>query len=124
MRLARAAAALASTLALVAGGLAGAGAIARAATASAATASAALPAAAGAVRYRHTSGNQILDSAGRPGPDRRDQLVRVRDPRRDRARPRAQDYHAIINDIKNLGYNTIRIPFSNQMVETPSCPRT
>ena len=35
----------------------------------------------------------------------------------------AQDYHAIINDIKNLGYNTIRIPFSNQMVETPIVPQ-
>ena len=28
----------------------------------------------------------------------------------------AQDYHTIIDDMKNLGYNTIRIPFSNQMV--------
>ena len=35
----------------------------------------------------------------------------------------AQDYHTIINDIKSLGYNTIRIPFSNQMVETPVVPQ-
>ena len=35
----------------------------------------------------------------------------------------AQDYHAIINDIKSLGYNTIRIPFSNQMVENPIVPQ-
>ena len=33
-----------------------------------------------------------------------------------------QDYHAIINDIASLGYNTIRIPFSNQMVEDPIVP--
>ena len=83
-----------------------------------------------------------------PGADRGDQLVRLRDPGRDRARPVgagkftnnvpsflthtpdeiahglwAQDYHAIINDIKNLGYNTIRIPFSNQLVEDPIVPQ-
>lgn len=34
-----------------------------------------------------------------------------------------QDYHTIINDIAALGYNTIRIPFSNQMVETPIVPQ-
>jgi aryl-phospho-beta-D-glucosidase BglC (GH1 family) len=33
-----------------------------------------------------------------------------------------QDYHAIINAIKSNGYNTIRLPFSNQMVETPIIP--
>jgi len=30
----------------------------------------------------------------------------------------AQDYHTILNQIKSNGYNTIRLPFSNQMVET------
>ena len=34
-----------------------------------------------------------------------------------------QDYHTVINDIAALGYNTIRIPFSNQMVETPIVPQ-
>ncbi len=34
----------------------------------------------------------------------------------------AQDYKSIMNAIKTNGYNTIRIPFSNQMVETPSVP--
>ncbi len=32
----------------------------------------------------------------------------------------AQDYKAILQTIKNNGYNTVRIPLSNQMVETPS----
>ena len=30
-----------------------------------------------------------------------------------------QDYKSILQTIKNDGYNTVRIPFSNQMVETP-----
>src|SRR3954452_23633301 len=30
-----------------------------------------------------------------------------------------RDYHAIMNAIKSNGYNTIRLPFSNQMVESP-----
>ena len=119
MRLARGAAALAGSLALLAGGLAGAAAIANAATASPA-----LPAAAGAGSgYWHTSGNQILDSAGDPvriaginwyGFETPDEIAHGL---------WAQDYHAIINDIRNLGYNTIRIPFSNQMVETPIVPQ-
>lgn len=119
MRLARGAAALAGSLALLAGGLAGAAAIANAATASPA-----LPAAAGAGSgYWRTSGNQILDSAGDPvriaginwyGLETPDEIVHGL---------WAQDYHAIINDIRNLGYNTIRIPFSNQMVEDPIVPQ-
>jgi endoglucanase len=119
MRLARGAAALAGSLALLAGGLAGAAAIANAATASPA-----LPAAAGAGSgYWRTSGNQILDSAGDPvriaginwyGFETPDEIVHGL---------WAQDYHAIINDIRNLGYNTIRIPFSNQMVEDPIVPQ-
>ena len=129
MRLPRAAAALAGSLALVAGGVAGAGAIARAAAISTAGTSAARPAAAAApaastgAGYWHTSGNQILDSGGNPvriaginwyGFETPDEIAHGL---------WAQDYHAIINDIRNLGYNTIRIPFSNQMVETPIVPQ-
>src|SRR5487761_670978 len=73
--------------------------------------------------FWHTSGNQILDSAGNPvriagvnwyGFETPDEIAHGL---------WAQDYHAIIDDIKNLGYNTIRIPFSNQMVETPIVPQ-
>ncbi len=34
----------------------------------------------------------------------------------------AQDYTTIVNEIKQYGYNTIRIPFSNQMWETDPIP--
>ena len=60
MRLAEGAAALAGSLALVAGGIAGAGPLARAATSHAA-APAALPATGAGSGFWHTSGNQILD---------------------------------------------------------------
>ena len=84
----------------------------------------ALPAAGGVGSgYWHTSGNQILDSAGNPvriaginwyGFETPDEIAHGL---------WAQDYHTIINDIKALGYNTIRIPFSNQMVEDPIVPQ-
>ena len=34
----------------------------------------------------------------------------------------AQDYHYILNAIKSNGYNVIRMPLSNQMVESPIIP--
>ncbi|HEY4853855.1 MAG TPA: cellulase family glycosylhydrolase, partial [Streptosporangiaceae bacterium] len=89
-----------------------------------ASAAPAAPAAAGVgAGFWHTSGNQILDSSGNPvriaginwyGFETPDEIAHGL---------WAQDYHAVINDIKNLGYNTIRIPFSNQMVETPIVPQ-
>ena len=128
MRLSRAAAALAITITLAGAGLAATGAIADAASGHAAAAAAsgarALPAASGVGSgYWHTSGNQILDSSGNPvriaginwyGFETPDEIAHGL---------WAQDYHAIINDIKSLGYNTIRIPFSNQMVESPIVPQ-
>ncbi len=128
MRLSRAAAALAITITLAGAGLAATGAIADAASGHAAAAAAsgarALPAAGGVGSgYWHASGNQILDSSGNPvriaginwyGFETPDEIAHGL---------WAQDYHAIINDIKSLGYNTIRIPFSNQMVESPIVPQ-
>ena len=73
--------------------------------------------------YWHTSGNQILDADGNPvriaginwyGFETPDEIAHGL---------WAQDYHTIINDIAALGYNTIRIPFSNQMVEDPIVPQ-
>jgi endoglucanase len=73
--------------------------------------------------YWHTSGNQIIDSDGNPvriaginwyGFETTDEIAHGL---------WAQDYRTIIDDIKTLGYNTIRIPFSNQMVETPIVPQ-
>jgi endoglucanase len=73
--------------------------------------------------FWHTSGNEIIDSDGNPvriagvnwyGFETPDEIAHGL---------WAQDYRTIIDDIKNLGYNTIRIPFSNQMVEEPIIPQ-
>src|SRR5579859_6959593 len=73
--------------------------------------------------YWHTSGNQILDSNGNPvriaginwyGFETPDEIAHGL---------WSQDYHAVVDDIKRLGYNTIRIPISNQAVETPVVPQ-
>ncbi|HEV2635334.1 MAG TPA: cellulase family glycosylhydrolase [Actinocrinis sp.] len=72
--------------------------------------------------FWHTSGSKILDADGNPvriaginwyGFETTDEVAHgLYD----------QDYRSIVDDIKNLGYNTIRIPFSNQMVESPVIP--
>ncbi len=72
--------------------------------------------------YWHTSGNQILDSNNQAvriaginwyGFETTDQIAHGL---------WAQDYHTVLNQIKNNGYNVIRLPFSNQLVETPAIP--
>jgi endoglucanase len=74
--------------------------------------------------YWHTSGNQILDSNNQPvriaginwyGFETTDKIVHGL---------WAQDYHAILQAIKSNGYNTIRLPFSNDMIEHPIIPTT
>jgi len=72
--------------------------------------------------YWHTSGNQILDS--------NNQAVRLagvnwygfETPDFLAHGLWAQDYKTILNTIKSNGYNVIRIPFSNQMVESNPIP--
>jgi endoglucanase len=75
-----------------------------------------------ATGYWHTDGNQILDSNNVPvriagvnwyGFENHHQVVQGL---------WIQDYHTVLNSIKNNGYNTIRLPFSNQMVESPIIP--
>jgi len=72
--------------------------------------------------YWHTSGNQILDSNGHVvrvaginwyGFETTDEVVHGL---------WAQDYHYILNAIQSNGYNVIRMPMSNQVVETPIIP--
>src|SRR5437764_1564366 len=72
--------------------------------------------------YWHTSGSQIIDSSGRVvriaginwyGFETKDQVVHGL---------WARDYHTILNTIKNNGYNAIRLPYSNQLVESPIIP--
>ena len=72
--------------------------------------------------YWHTSGSQILDL--------NNQQVRIAGINWygfETTRPvagglTAQDYKAILQTIKSQGYNTVRLPLSNQMVETPQVP--
>jgi endoglucanase len=72
--------------------------------------------------YWHTSGNQILDSNNQPvrmagvnwyGFETTDHVIHGL---------WAKDYKAVLNTIKNNGYNVIRIPFSNEMVESNPVP--
>lgn len=72
--------------------------------------------------YWHTAGSQILDSNNQTvrmagvnwyGFETTDEIAHGL---------WAQDYHTVLSEIKSNGYNIIRIPFSNQMVETPSVP--
>ena len=72
--------------------------------------------------YWHTSGNQILDSNGEVvriagvnwyGFETSDYLAHGL---------WAQDYKTILNTVKSQGFNVIRIPFSNQMVESNPVP--
>jgi len=74
------------------------------------------------VGYWHTSGRQILDA--------NDDNVRIAGinwygfETTDGVAHGlyAQDYHEILTTIKAQGYNTIRLPYSNQMVESPIIP--
>jgi len=72
--------------------------------------------------YWHTSGNKIVDSNGTQvrlagvnwyGFETTDYIIHGL---------WAQDYHTILNNIKSLGYNVIRIPFSDQLVESDPVP--
>lgn len=72
--------------------------------------------------YWHTSGSQILDTYGNPvriaginwfGFETGDQVVHGLT---------TQDYHQILHTISASGFNTIRLPYSNQMVENPIVP--
>ncbi|MGA2890770.1 MAG: glycoside hydrolase family 6 protein [Terracidiphilus sp.] len=72
--------------------------------------------------YWHTSGNKILDSNGNEvriagvnwyGFETTDYLAHGL---------WAQDYKTVLNTIQSLGYNVIRIPFSNEMVESNPIP--
>ncbi len=72
--------------------------------------------------FWHTSGAQILDNNNQP--------VRIAGINwygfeTSRAVPgglTSKDYKAILQTVKSNGYNTVRIPLSNQMVETPTFP--
>lgn len=76
----------------------------------------------GAHDFWHTDGNRILDSHNRP--------VRISGMNWSGLETReavpggleTEDYRAILRTIMENGYNSVRIPFSNEMVETPIIP--
>jgi endoglucanase len=81
-----------------------------------------VPAWAQGAGYWHTSGNIIVDANGQTvriaginwyGLETTDAVAHGL---------WAQDYKSILSAIKTNGYNVIRVPFSNQMVETPTVP--
>lgn len=83
---------------------------------------AAVPASAQGAGYWHTSGNQILDSNNQPvriaginwyGFETTDHIIHGL---------WAKDYKAILSTIKSNGYNTVRIPFSDEMVQSNPVP--
>lgn len=72
--------------------------------------------------YWQASGNQILDAAGNPvriaginwyGFETANAVVHGL---------WSVDYHSMVDTIKSLGYNTIRLPFSNQMIRDDRVP--
>jgi endoglucanase len=82
------------------------------------------PVAAGAADtgHFHTSGNRILDSTDRPvriagvnwfGFETGDYVVHGLWTR---------DYRSMLDQIKREGYNTLRLPYSNQMLDASSMP--
>jgi endoglucanase len=86
------------------------------------TVSSATPLSVQSTGYWHTSGNQILDA--------NDTVVRIAGinwygfETTDEVAHGLynQDYKTIIDTIYDLGYNVIRLPFSNQMIEDPIVP--
>jgi endoglucanase len=73
--------------------------------------------------FWHTSGNQIIDSAGNPVRIAGMNWYGFETPDMVAHGLWSQDYHTVVDDIKNLGYNTIRIPLSNQLVEQNPVPQ-
>ncbi len=72
--------------------------------------------------YWHTSGTKILDANGTQIRIAGINWYGFETTRAVAGGLTSQDYKSILSTIKNLGYNTIRVPMSNQMVETPSVP--
>lgn len=72
--------------------------------------------------YWHTSGNQILDANGTQVRIAGINWYGFETTRAVAGGLTLQDYKTILQTIKTLGYNTVRVPLSNQVVESPSVP--
>jgi endoglucanase len=72
--------------------------------------------------YWHTQGKQVLDADGHPVRIAGINWYGFETVRQVPGGLDVQDYRAILQTIRNSGYNTVRLPISNQMVETPGIP--
>ena len=72
--------------------------------------------------YWHTSGNKILDANNTQVRIAGINWYGFETTRAVAGGLTSQDYKTVLQTVKNLGYNTVRVPLSNQMVETPSIP--
>jgi len=72
--------------------------------------------------FWHTSGSRILDSNNQPVRIAGINWYGFETTRAVAGGLTAQDYKSILSTLHAQGYNTVRIPLSNQMVETPSVP--
>ena len=72
--------------------------------------------------YWHTHGNQILDASANPVRIAGINWYGFETPQAAPGGLELQDYHTILATIRHNGYNTVRIPFSSQMVESPAIP--
>lgn len=72
--------------------------------------------------YWHTSGSQILDAANAPVRIAGLNWYGFETVRAIPAGLDVQDYKLILQTIHDNGYNTVRLPISNQMVEAPIIP--
>lgn len=72
--------------------------------------------------YWHTSGNRILDERNQPVRIAGINWYGFETVRQVPGGLTVQDYRTILRTIKGNGFNTVRIPLSNQMVEQPVVP--
>ncbi|WP_260703108.1 glycoside hydrolase family 5 protein [Edaphobacter flagellatus] len=72
--------------------------------------------------YWHTSGNQILDDRGTPVRIQGINWYGFETVRKVPGGLAVQDYRTILETIHSSGFNTVRIPLSNDMVEHPIVP--
>ena len=73
--------------------------------------------------YWHTSGNLILDRQGRSIRIQGINWYGFETTRKVPGGLAVQDYRAILETIRSEGFNTVRIPFSNEMIRNPVIPQ-
>lgn len=78
---------------------------------------------AGQTGYWHTEGGAILDQEGQPVHINGINWYGFETPDRVAHGLTQQDYHAVLQQIQSVGFNVIRLPFANEVIESPQVPR-